>query len=93
MSASDIKVICLESVAFYALVKEVVEQLQSKENNSPQWINDKEAMQILHISSKSTLQKYRDEGMIRFSQIGKKVILYDRLSIINFIDSNSRDAK
>ena len=44
-----------------------------------------ETMSILKISSKTTLQKLRDEGKIRFSQPQKKVILYDRNSINEYI--------
>ena len=48
-------------------------------------------MKLLHVSSKTTLQKYRDEGYIRFSQPSKKLILYDRESIMEFINSNAKD--
>lgn len=41
------------------------------------WISREEAMQKLRITSKTTLQKLRDEGKIRFSQPEKKIILYD----------------
>ena len=85
-------IICLESEAFYALVEEVVSRLKEKNNvGHDKWINDEEAMQLLHISSKTTLQKYRDEGAIRFSQPSKKLILYDRDSIFDFINAKSKD--
>ncbi|MEQ1745689.1 MAG: helix-turn-helix domain-containing protein [Saprospiraceae bacterium] len=85
-------IICLESEAFYALIEEVVTRLQEKNNiGQEKWIGDAEAMQLLHISSKTTLQKYRDEGLIRFSQPSKKVILYDRDSILEFINTKAKD--
>ncbi len=85
-------IICLESEAFYALIEEVVTRLQEKNSiGQEKWISDVEAMQLLHISSKTTLQKYRDEGLIRFSQPSKKVILYDRDSILEFINVNAKD--
>lgn len=85
-------VICLESEAFYALIEEVVNRLKEKsEQEQEKWISDAEAMQLLHISSKTTLQKYRDEGLIRFSQPSKKVILYDRNSILEFINTKAKD--
>jgi hypothetical protein len=89
---SKLDIICLESKAFYALIEEVVQRI--KETNSIErenWISDVEAMQLLHISSKTTLQKYRDEGLIRFSQPSKKVILYDRSSILDFLNSNAKE--
>lgn len=89
---NQLNIICLESEAFYALIDEVVERLEPK--SSPvqdKWISDEEAMQLLRISSRTTLQKYRDEGMIRFSQPSRKVILYDRDSILEFIENHAKD--
>ncbi|MCB0518085.1 MAG: helix-turn-helix domain-containing protein [Lewinellaceae bacterium] len=85
-------IICLESVAFYALIEEVVERIKS--NNTVQvekWIGEGEAMKLLTITSKTTLQKYRDEGRIRFSQPSRKVILYDRDSILEFIEQHAKN--
>ncbi len=85
-------IICLESEAFYALVEEVVGRLKDKHSiEHDQWINDEEAMRLLHISSKTTLQKYRDDGSIRFSQPSKKLILYDRESIMEFLKLKAKD--
>lgn len=90
--ANRLDIICLESEAFYGLIEEVVLRLKEKNNiEHEKWIDDTEAMQILHISSKTTLQKYRDEGSIRFSQPSKKVILYDRNSILEFLNTKAKD--
>ncbi|MDQ6482160.1 helix-turn-helix domain-containing protein [Dyadobacter sp. LHD-138] len=86
------QVICLEEVAFYALVEQVVTRL--KENQSEikdKWLSDQEAMQLLNIKSKTTLQKLRDEGKIRYSQPQKKIILYDRDSIEAYLNKNARN--
>jgi hypothetical protein len=86
------EVVCLESEAFYRLVKEVVDRIQLENGAQPQkWIKMEEAMDLLNITSKTTLQKYRDEGKIRFSKQGKKVILYDRDSILKFLEENARE--
>lgn len=53
------------------------------------WIGDDEAMHLLRIKSKTTLQRLRDEGSIRFSQPMHKVILYDRESILDYIEEHS----
>ena len=89
---SNIEIICLESNAFNALIDEVVSRVR-QENNvlSSRWISDEEAMDILKISSRSTLQNYRDNGKIRFTQPSKKVILYDRNSIIDLLENNAKD--
>lgn len=86
------EVICLESEAFYTLVKEVVNRIKDENNiTEDKWVPGEEAMRLLNISSKTTLQKLRDEGKIRFSQPSKKVILYDRDSIMEYIESHSKD--
>ncbi|MEM6767521.1 MAG: helix-turn-helix domain-containing protein [Bacteroidota bacterium] len=48
-------------------------------------------MEILTITSKTTLQKLRDEGKIRFSQPMKKLILYDRESILTYLEENAQE--
>jgi hypothetical protein len=85
LSNTQINVICLESQTFFALIEKVVAELNEKNNaQHDKWIDDVEAMKLLSISSRTTLQKYRNEGSIRFSQPGKKLIFYDRDSILEF---------
>ncbi len=86
-------IICLHSEAFYALVNEVGNRIK-KEQKLPQdkWIDDAQTMKLLRISSKSTLQKLRDEGKIRFSQPTRKIILYDRDSIFEYLESYAKDS-
>jgi len=48
-------------------------------------------MEILGIKSKGTLQKLRDEGKIRFSQPEKKIILYDRESIDQYLEKHVKN--
>ncbi|MCA0235837.1 MAG: helix-turn-helix domain-containing protein [Bacteroidetes bacterium] len=89
---NNLNIICLESEAFYALIDEVVNRLKEKNGGDQEkWIDDEEAMRLLHISSKTTLQKYRDEGSIRFTQPSKKLILYDRESILEFLNQKAKD--
>jgi len=86
---SELKVICLESEAFYQLVREVVDRIKSENKiENDFWIDDIDAMRLLGIKSKTTLQKYRDENKIVFSKMGK-IILYDRKSIQTFIAQNT----
>ncbi len=86
------QVVCLQEEAFYALFDKVVEHLESKRRDvSPKWIDGEEAMFLLKIKSTTTLQKLRDEGKIRFSQPQRKIILYDRDSINEYIEENVRE--
>lgn len=86
------EVICLQDEAFYSLVEQVFERLKEKEKaKEDKWISADEAMQKLRISSKTTLQKLRDEGKIRFSQPEKKHIVYDLNSIYNYLDKHAKE--
>lgn len=82
------KVIRLHKKAFYTLLDKALEHIQSQmEQEVPtQWIDGDEVMEILQIKSTTTLQKLRDHREIRFSQPFKKVILYDRDSVYEFLE-------
>lgn len=86
------EVICLEEPAFYELIDKVVNKLKVMHGeNADKWINDEEAMRALNIKSHTTLQKLRDEGKIRFSQPQKKIILYYKKSIEEYLDKHAHD--
>ena len=86
------EVICLSDEAFYALIETVVARIKEKASiKGDKWISDEEAMAKLRIKSKTTLQKLRDEGKIRFSQPEKKIILYDTDSIDLYLDKYSNN--
>lgn len=89
---NSMQIVCLQEEAFYALFDKVVEHLQEKLKDKPaKWIDGEEAMGILKIKSTTTLQKLRDEGKIAFSQPQKKIILYDRDSINQYIEAHVRE--
>lgn len=86
------QVICLEEEAFYSLVDRVVARIKEKNDiKTDRWISGEEAMQKLRVTSKTTLQKLRDEGKIRFSQPEKKIILYDSFSIDSYLEKHVRE--
>lgn len=86
------EVICLEEAAFYALIEQVVKRLQDQHNvQADKWVDDEEAMRLLNIKSRTTLQKLRDEGKIRYSQPQKKIILYDRDSIDAYLQKHAHN--
>ncbi|MCF8275573.1 MAG: helix-turn-helix domain-containing protein [Flavobacteriales bacterium] len=85
-------VICIQDQAFYALIEEVVDRMKEKSGQvEDRWVKADDAMELLGIKSKTTLQKLRDEGKIRFSQPYKKVILYDRESILQLLENNAKE--
>lgn len=86
------EVICLEDAAFFTLIDKVVEHIKEKhEIKEDKWISPEEAMRRLNITSKTTLQKFRDEGKIRFTQPEKKIILYDADSIEEYLEKHARE--
>lgn len=86
------EVICLEDKAYYALIERTIQHFENKFKEDPWlWVDGDEAMLLLNITSKTTLQKLRNEGKIRFSQPQKKVILYDRHSINEYLNKNAQD--
>lgn len=84
------EVICLEDAAFYALVERVLSRIQETQKAGDKWISGDEAMNMLRVTSKTTLQKLRDEGKIRFSQPERKIILYDVDSIHAYLNKHSK---
>lgn len=85
------QVICLEEEAFYTLLDKSVEYLESKRNNAPRkWIGEEDAAAMLNGVSKSTLQRMRNNGDIGYTQPSRKIILYDRDSINEYLDKNAK---
>lgn len=79
---------------FTKLLDSIVEYFKSnlpfsnKENEI--WISADEVMRILNIKSKTTLQKLRDDGLITFSNPMRKVILYDKKSVIDYLNKHAK---
>lgn len=89
-------VICLEEEAFHSLIEEVVKRMSAKKSPVEhevdwKWISDVQAMELLKIKSKTTLQELRDNGEIRFSQPRKKIILYDKDSINEYLERHAKE--
>lgn len=80
---------------FENLIKSIVvqelEKKYSPESVEKKWILSDETMRLLGISSRTTLQKLRDEGKLRFSCPGGKIYFYDRESIMDYIESRAVD--
>jgi hypothetical protein len=86
-----LKVICLEEEAFNELLDRVVERLMEQRQEKPVWISGDEAMEMLRITSRTTLQKLKNEGHIKFSQPMKKLTLYHRQSILDYLEKHSKE--
>ena len=80
-------IICIEESAFFVLIEHVITGIRA---NAPakedKWISTAEAMKLLRITSPTTLQKLRDEKKIRATQPGTRTVLYDRDSILDYLE-------
>lgn len=70
-------VVVLESEAYKELQKsniDLIRSLLKEESKTPDfgWMSQKEALEILDASPR-TMQNWRDQGLVGFSQIGKKI--------------------
>ena len=77
-----------ENKLYKEYIKEAKE-LSEKYFKKTVWVSGLDAMKALGISSKSTLQKMRDNDQIVYSKVSKKIILYDFDTIQDYIERNS----
>lgn len=85
------EIICIEDDAFFLLLDKAVERLKETfQLKQDKWISGDSAMERLHIKSRTTLQKLRDEGSIRYSQPEKKWIVYDADSIDEYLNKHAK---
>ena len=85
------EVICLQDDAFFSLVDRIVLYIRETTKKHDKWLSPEKAMDMLHIKSRTTLQKLRDEGSIRFTHPEKKWILYDADSINEYLNKHAKD--
>ncbi len=86
------QVICLQDEALYKLVDEVLARYAQKQAvKEDRWVTEEIAMQKLNVKSKTTMQNYRNEGRIRYTQPDRKIILYDLKSIYEYLDKHAKD--
>lgn len=84
-------VICIDEPAFYELIKQVVERLKVESTETePNWIDGNEAMKILNCK-KTKLQELRLSGEITYSHPSKKIIVYYRPSLIEYLNKHLKD--
>ena len=74
---------------FYSIIDEIVKRIhhELKLKEDP-WVDTEEAMRILKIKSKTTLQELRDRREIGFSQPRRKHIVYNRESLLKYLEKH-----
>lgn len=87
------KIFAFEEQELYDLITKVVTEVKHQfgAQHRDKWIDGDEAMSMLRIKSKTTLQKLRDEGKIRYSHPEPKIILYDSDSIEAYIEKHAKN--
>jgi hypothetical protein len=76
---------------FYRLLESMVSRLKAELGaKRDRWVDGAEAMRYMRITSKTTLQKLRDTGAIRYSQPLPKHILYDLDSIDAYLNKHAK---
>ena len=84
-------VVCLETEAYYELFAEMIKYVQSQiPEKEEEWVDSEKAMAILKVGT-TTLQKYRDQNLIRVSRLSKKHLMYFRPSLIELLENNVED--
>ena len=54
------------------VIESKVESIQKKKSITEEWISNPEAAEMLRVTPR-TLQNYRDNGILPFSQVGSKI--------------------
>jgi len=86
------EVIVFEKEAYWKMQTELMNMFHNalKEATKPadDWISTEEAKTLLGVKSKSKMQELRDHDAIKFSKHGKKLIMYSKQSILNYLQKN-----
>ena len=86
-------VIVISSEAYRVMLAEIKkivrETVKEVANPKSDWIGEKEALDLLGVKSKTTLQNLRDSQEFKFSKHGR-IIRYSNKSILEFLERNSK---
>ena len=85
------RVIIFEEETYWKHIQEVLKRVKVKQRDDRKWIDEPEAMELLGIKSKSEMWKMRSQGKIRYSQPSRKIIKYDRQSILKFLEDHVKE--
>ncbi len=73
------------------LLEKYYDRIVEDKKVEPEWISAPEAKALLKIKSSTTLIKYKNEGLIKYSELGPRHILFSRSSILEFISSRAKE--
>jgi len=86
LTTEDWKEVIEGQKALKKQLNEIAEMLQNGQpNTAVEWLTLEEAREMINVCPK-TMQKYRDNGIIPFSQFGRK-IYFNKKDIVAFLES------
>lgn len=85
------EIIIFEKEAYWKHINEILKRLKDSQKEEKKWINEAEAMEILGVRSKSEMWKMRTKGKIRYSQPSRKIIKYDKQSILKYLNDHAKN--
>jgi len=86
----NMQFIMMGTDALDKLIHEVITTVKTKIKTKPEdWIGEDDAKKLLGVSSKSTIQRFRDEDRIIYSTVTKKNIMYSKASILKYMNTKS----
>jgi len=56
-----------------------------------EWISEQEVMTITGIKSKGAIMKLRQQGKVRYVQPFKRIIMYDKNSVFEFLSKHVKE--
>lgn len=91
--SGQVQYIMMGTADFYQLVEMICQRLnaQQKEQQINSWLTKKQAMELLHIKSPTTLRSLVNDDKIMVSRISSKKIFYCRNSILKYLEMKKED--
>lgn len=73
------------------LANRLAELIMAKQaDKNPTWITEHEVMAITGLKSKGQIMKIRQQGLVKYTQPYKRVIMYDKQSVLDFLNKHVR---
>ena len=84
----------MDEQVYYDLIEGLVDRIKTINHveQSP-WINVDKALEMLSLTSQTTLKKFCDQGYIEVSKPSEKIVLYNRDSILQFLKKNVKKVR
>jgi len=86
----NMQFVMMDTAVFDEIINQVITTVKMKMKTKPvDWIDEAKAKELLGVSSKSTMQRFRDEDRIIYSTVTKKNIMYSKSSILRYMEGKS----